>query len=181
MKPWRFVVFCLIIQNTLFSQQINKSKHPTTTPQDLNTINTRLIDLGARVWKLENNEYSISFDPSNATGFLHLRSNNGDFYIAIKKCEPYLDGIKVVINIGNPYFANFNGFNLHVEWGSREPADLSMYLNWFNKLNKKDFSFPNILRAGAWNEVSFVIAPAQSNSFGYISFSMNTDTISLQN
>lgn len=171
----------IIFVGCICAQAIKPTGKPTdNTTQKILDLQKQLTNLNFRIWQLENNEKSISFDPSAANGFLRLRTNNGEFLISLKNVEPYLDGVRLTINIGNLYSASFNGFKIHAEWGPRLAKEDTDWPAWINSLKKNDFTFTNTLRAGAWNNITFVLAPAKTDTFGYINLSMETDVISLQ-
>jgi outer membrane murein-binding lipoprotein Lpp len=44
----------------------------------------------------------------------------GTFFIAFEDAQPYLDGYKVRLKIGNPSTATYEGFQLHLTWGRAE-------------------------------------------------------------
>jgi len=123
---------------------------------------------------------SASFDLSSHEGCLRINSSSGYFLVSLQNVEPYLDGVKVHINIGNPVFATYNGFKLKVIWG--EKLDLTDDQDrWRSSLKEKEISFTETLRPGCWNKVNFVLSPIEPKNFGYMELSIQTDNISLIN
>jgi len=46
-------------------------------------------------------------------------------------------------------------------------------------LRQKELSLTEVLRPGSWNRLSFILAPAKPEEFGYLELSMETNNISL--
>ena len=84
----------------------------------------RLEDLEEQVRYLQKAEYAESLErpdailETTAKGYCTVRTRSGYFFVSIDRIEPYLDGHKVFVRIGNPMFATFGDLNLTVRWGS---------------------------------------------------------------
>jgi hypothetical protein len=101
--------------------------------------------------------------------------------VSIQNVTPYVDGFRVTCNFGNPSSATFNGFKLKAKWGPRLPKDKNMTIAQWEAANReKELSLTNILQAGSWNPVSFVLSPAKPEEFGRLALSMDTDNVSLR-
>ncbi len=121
-------------------------------------------------------------------GYVKLDTNAGYFLIACEDAQPYLDGYKVILKIGNPASVTYNGFTLEIEWGKeyiydeKDPFGLlsiRKYEEWKKSLRKETKSFTNQLLPGRWNKVELILTPAKPEEIKYIGLSMNTDTVAL--
>jgi len=87
---------------------------------------------------------SASFDLSSHEGYLRINSASGYFLVSLQNVEPYLDGVKVHIHIGNPIFATYNGFKLKVIWGEKLVLTEDQE-RWRSSLKEKEISFTETL------------------------------------
>ncbi len=142
-------------------------------------LENRLIGVELDMWRI-NSEKVITIDPSQTERFSRIVSNNGVFLISLKNVEPYLDGVKVTLSIGNIQNASFEGFKLNVTWGARQPESGNDWLAWYNELKSKEFSFTNSLIAGAWNTITINLPQISPTKFGHLSLSLNNDVVLLK-
>jgi hypothetical protein len=136
--------------------------------------------------KIFQNPYkSAVFDPSETKGYGRLDTTSGFFLFSITDIKPYLDGYKIVANVGNPSAARYIGFALKAKWGTRFDVNKAKtdksynYDSWHKTLTEKDIRFTETLKPSTWNKVSFVVSPAKPDAFGYLEISMTTDTVGL--
>jgi uncharacterized coiled-coil protein SlyX len=125
------------------------------------------------------------FDAANSTGFSRINTHSGFFLVALKDVEPYLDGYKVNLDVGNPLAATYKNLKFQVSWGKKFDInqftnDANAYQTWSTNLHSKEISVPDDLSAGTWNKVQLVLSPAKSDELSYISIKLSTDTASLK-
>ena len=106
------------------------------------------------------------------------------FLFAVETVEPFLDGYKLRLRIGNPSNIRLEGFKLLVRYGKLSPpipdfnkvADItplqSEALNWKNlqeswekSLQEMEIAFAEILRPGAWNSVDIALPGTKPGEF----------------
>jgi hypothetical protein len=138
---------------------------------------------------------TTTLDPSEK-GFGCLNTDTGKFLLACDDVQPYLDGQKLKVRIGNPNAASYSGFTLNVKWGQKEPEPPSMAednnkwvkdykewkredAKWMTGLQSKEISFTDNLKAGTWHSVDLVLSPAGSGDLGYIEIGMVAPVVSL--
>lgn len=121
-----------------------------------------------------------------AEGYGRIDANVGSFAVKIEGIEPYGDGVRVQLQIGNLSSATFNGGALDVSWGPRSPAfeggDTTYWRRfyaWRGALSTDTIRFTDRLRPGAWNDVGIVLPATRSDEFGYLTVGISTDQISL--
>lgn len=113
------------------------------------------------------------FDPGSSKGYRRINTMSGFFLIDLERVEPYLNGVRVHIKIGNLMFATFHGFKLKVKW--QETLDFIDE----REMKEEEISFTESLKAGHWNRIDFVLSPADPTKLGYLGLSIETDTVSL--
>ena len=71
---------------------------------------------------------------------------------------------------------------LKLKWGPRRDSSAKGFdeRSWRASLQEKELAMRETLRPGAWNPVSFALAPADIDTFGYLELSMETDDVSLR-
>jgi hypothetical protein len=89
----------------------------------------------------------------------------GTFYVSTSRVEPYLDGYKVTLQIGNPYQMTVESVVCRVHWAPSIPTNLTdeIVLAYNQSVKRKEFSILKPLAAGRWNVLEFTIAPATAD------------------
>lgn len=99
------------------------------------------------------------------SGYQVLKSNVGDFLVSLREVQPYLDGLRIKLNLGNPHYITYNGAKLNVTW--------NLYKN------SKEINITKDLRPGSWNPVEFIITPVSISESKFITVSIQVDRLSL--
>lgn len=164
----------------------NKTPSNSAGNEDLSK---QVAELQRKVWRLEVEKdlYSTAnFDPTDSKGYGRVDANIGTFLVTLDNVEPYLDGQKVTLKIGNPNNMRFIGFKVKATWGMRFPDTKLQGDDWtkayeaYNASTKeKEITFTETLQPGAWNKVSFVVSPANGNEFGRLNIAIETNQVSL--
>lgn len=195
----RFNVFTLVVLGSVLvaacSQGGSSSvgaavESAANTKYEISELSTKVTQLESKVMVLEfqQNPYqTATFDPGDAKGYQRIDANVGTFLMTLDNVEPYLDGQKITLLIGNPNNMNFSGFKMKVKWGLRMPdlknppgGDFNSAWDAYQKSTKeKELSFTEALRPGMWNKVKLTISPAPAAEFGRFEVSMRTDQVSL--
>ena len=135
---------------------------------------------------------------SSSKGYQFVRTSAGRLPIKLGHIEPYLDGHKIALEIGNPLLTTFSGFSLSVDFGIRPPtypssesgiqdaaAKLKLityqidYDAWKKTLKHQAIPFTETLLPGKWTTVQFPLSPSKPEDIGYIAISVRVDKISL--
>jgi len=132
-----------------------------------------------------------SLNPYTAN-FTLVTSQFGTFMVACEGVEPFGDGQKLSLRIGNPHYATFDGVEMKVRYGRRAPevSDSSAVetrrnwwrekTKWNKELRTQHFSFPTTIHPGAWNAVPVILAPATSEDIGFVGITLEFRTVSLK-
>ena len=125
---------------------------------------------------------------SSTKGYNRIDTEYGYFLISLEEIKPYLDGYKLILDIGNPSTILFKGFKLNAKWGKaynksdwidgKDNENLSPYGRYSKSLKVKSESFTKELKPGYWNRAELIISPAKANELGYLELSMETGAVS---
>jgi hypothetical protein len=124
---------------------------------------------------------SAVFDPVHKE-FQPIHTDLGVFLVSLRDISPYANGYKVRFNLGNPMQVNFVGVELELRWGPKRPSDFKTikFSDWNAQFKTSKQSLTQTLRAGAWNPVEVIIAPATAEQIGQIEINgITTKTVSL--
>ena len=149
--------------------------------------NVRTIELKQLLneYNLDNSDKNkITLSPSDTKGFLKIETSSGFFFISLKNTEPYLDGVKVYLEIGNPINATYNGFIFKVKYGphldyTQISNNTDYYSKWNKSLKEKEISFSDKLMLGRWNRINFILTQIKPEEFGYLEIVMESVNVSL--
>jgi hypothetical protein len=94
-----------------------------------------------------------------STEFSWLEYRSLAFPIACKGAEPYLDGFKLNLNIGNLYSAEFSDLALELTWGATFLERIRSQGQ--EEPRSKIVRSSEVLHPGVWNSVEVVISPAE--------------------
>jgi len=152
---------------------------------EIRSLRRDLLKVQAR----ESRYDSVSLDPTEK-GYGRIDTSSGFFLIAVHSVEPYLDGYKLHLRIGNPTAARYNGFKLTVSWQKPYPEqrqgesddELSKRQEqWLQEQpHQKEFSFTETLQPSSWNSVSLIVSPATAEEIKELTItSMETDQVVL--
>ena len=100
----------------------------TKKVNDLSVLTKKVSALETQVELMHLSEETKgrNLDLSGKAGFMKIESDLAMFFVSVKKVEPYLDGVQVTLNIGNPMYATFTGLETKIEYAKTAYAiDLS--------------------------------------------------------
>jgi hypothetical protein len=171
------------------SRPVADSETQTKALQDeVDRQRTSLIVLSANVKTLFEKYKKAEFNAAIASGYQRIDSKTGVFLVLCDSVQPYLDGQKVRLKIGNVNSATYSGFTLHAEWGTKVPQ-LTEFRSgdewdkffgaWEQSLRKIDIDSTLDLKPGSWNSVDIVLSPAKADELGYIGLSITTNSVIL--
>ena len=107
----------------------------------------------------------------------------GFVYLILDNVEPYLDGVRMHLRVGNPMSASYSGGTMHVTYGPRLDSARTYEEGYTERyiasLHKKTIRFAKTLRAGCWTKIDCVLSPMKPSEFGTLQISISTDSVSL--
>lgn len=87
------------------------------------------------------------------------------YFAACTKIEPYLEGHKITISIGNPYAFTFSNVKGSLNYGK----------DWIDS-KQVDVSFTESLRGGAWNTLVVTVNPSKPEEMRVLYIELNAQT-----
>lgn len=154
--------------------------------QEVQNLRQRLSRLNLDVIRLraaQDAYKTVELDPASPRKYQRIDSDTGSFLISVEEAEPYLDGYKVQLEIGNPSSASYSGFSVTVRWGKKydwDKFDAASHEKWEKSIREKEISFTNSLVPGMWNRVELILTPTKADELGFLEVSIKTDTISFR-
>ena len=89
------------------------------------------------------------------------------YFAACTKIEPYLEGHKITLSIGNPYAFTFSNVKGNLNYGK----------DWPDASDKKvEVSFTESLRGGAWNTLVVTVNPSKPEEMRVLYIELNAQT-----
>ena len=137
-------------------------------------------------WELPTSDDKDAFIDVNSKNFSAVRSDEGTFLISCEGVEPYLEGFKVHLQIGNPTAMLVSTPKITLEWGAQAPkpdvnakdSDLA-YKDWRKSLQQTSVTLNSNLKPGFWNDVEVIVSPAKANELAHLKVSIQTPSVSL--
>jgi hypothetical protein len=148
--------------------------------EDIRTLQTQLGNLGRTV--LSNQEPTAAiFDPSSPGLYMTSHTSIGAVLVSFGKAEPYLDGHKVQIEVGNPLSATITTYDLFVEWAPRFNADApgADFQQWLRLTKQKTFSPMEPLKPGRWTRLELILPDTAPKDFGWFSIQVSVKVVGL--
>jgi hypothetical protein len=96
-------------------------------------------------------------------GFELAKTEYGSFLVSLVGVEPYLDGYRVTLSIGNPLDADVTDGTISIKFGT-SPA---------NALSTVSQAIDEPIAGGHWTNVVIVVAPAKAEQLEYMGVSLN--------
>lgn len=141
-------------------------------------LSDEIVSLHAKALDRLNHE-TAELDPASPGRYQRIETGAGSLLISMGKVEPYLDGFKATISIGNPFGLTFEGFGIAAYYGPRWPKDGKFLASIANKTKLKNFSFTDSLYPARWKEVELIFPSTVAADFGRLSVSVEVNTVSL--
>jgi hypothetical protein len=135
--------------------------------------------LATRVSDKKDREDSVTLDVTH-TAYQRLDTDNGFLLVSAEKAEPYLNGYKILLNVGNPLSVSYSGLKAKIKWAKYYDSNQftpDSYAEWQKSIQQKETSFPDVLEKGAWKKIELIVAPATAEQLGYLKLSINTKTV----
>ena len=133
-----------------------------------------IVSTGSEVFRLKH--FSAEFDPAEPGKWVRVDTDAGSLLVSVKGVEPYLDGCKLRIDVGNPNSFTVRSFHVNATWTRRLGEDENRF-DWFKSLKKKSFNLEKQLLAGKWSPVELILPDTDPTAVGYIEISLNVDTV----
>lgn len=117
-------------------------------------------------------------------GFQVVDSPSGRVLLAVKDVQPFLDGYKIALVIGNPTCAILQNLKIKVCWNLRpipEKSNFSQKDALAHESKEKLFTPKRDFEPGRWSRIELYIEPATIEELGRVEFSIEPPTVVLLN
>lgn len=121
---------------------------------------------------------TVDFDPALPDAFQRLDTDTGALFATLGVVEPYLDGYKVNLFIGNPSTARISTYTLSVKWAPRRKPEDS-YDKWLKGRKEKVFEESEELRPGKWTALAIILPATSSSEFGYLQIQIDPKSVKM--
>lgn len=159
--------------------------------KNVNDLNIKIIELERRIIvneilnKVLADKIDKTFDfqalvSTEGQGYGIARTKHGPFLINVEKVEPYMDGVKLKVSIGNITNATFSGADIVAKWG-REYKNGDDFDEWEKAQKEKKITTPVTFFPGSYASVNLILTPAKSDEIKTIKIGIQFDRLSLRN
>jgi hypothetical protein len=131
------------------------------------TTASLVVDHAVRLREVEEKLEGETFLSATNTQVTVAHTTLGNFFVVYKKAEPYLNGHKVRIEIGNPYAIDFVGLKI---WG-----------NYGKDYKEFSQSFNSTVDFGAWNDFELILVPSSTEDVIGIRVNLSFDRVRMRN
>ncbi len=157
--------------------------------EKIEVLEKKVDNQEAEIFSLKINQdqfKSAIFDPAQGKGYQRIDTTSGTFLVSLQDVTPHLDGVKVVLHIGNIQYASYNGFKLKINYGMRYPKydekDSSEQRKnkrelYMKSQRDKEENFTKTLKPAAWNSVTVFLPDIKPSDFGNANISIETNSV----
>ncbi len=136
----------------------------------------------------EQRKTRVKLDPTHQKSYQKVECNNGPLMVSVDSMESYLDGYKITLQIGNPSYMTYSGFQVTTLWGSdwqtfvgTNQFTQELSAKWQSLQHSNTVSLTDTLLPGKWNYVRIIVAPARPDEIRNLKMSLSSSLISFQN
>jgi hypothetical protein len=143
------------------------SPTPPTTPQPgvddrVKTLERQVAALQKRIGIFNRAEfYDFAMIAPSESGFQVVRHSTGLFFLSVERWEPYANGYRLHMKIGNPMAADYSNVTVSVEWGDE----------------RSETKLPGRIRSHTWNPASIVVAPLAASEISTVTVKLDAPTV----
>jgi hypothetical protein len=154
----------------------DQSKEIATLKEDLSSLKLTVQFQNYLLDNIDKSPANISEGGGNGIA----KTRHGIFLISMKKIEPYLDGYRVTLQVGNTTNILLNGGEFKVDWGipwgtkGKSPAEISA------SRRSKTFSVTKDFYPGANTIVDFALTPAKPEDVKSLIIGIEWNLLSMQ-
>jgi hypothetical protein len=115
-------------------------------------------------------------------GFEKLNTRYGSLFVSPVSATPYLDGYKIILQIGNPHFCTFCNPKFSVVWrmSYKKLKEQGLkFSDWDKSKKEKEFCLQSKIEAGKWNFIELILTPCSVDELGCVELKFDCNTVSL--
>ena len=153
-----------------------------TLKADCEVFNERLTDhtrfLINTIYTQVPNKLTKNLKEWDKTDSINIYS--GLFFVKVGEITPYLDGHKVVFQIGNPSSADFKNTSITLRWNEVWDPSRGDHDSWERTIKTKTYSVLKTLEAGSWTDVEVFIGSSTTKQLEWVEFALDSSVIVLK-
>ncbi|HWZ95029.1 MAG TPA: hypothetical protein VNW30_07530 [Opitutaceae bacterium] len=179
MKNFVLLVLCLLV--TGCTDKANQARIATLEERNKRLVDEGILmrqDMGQLKADVKKDEEAVLFLLAKITeidggkpaslsattkGFELAKTEYGSFLISLVNVEPYLDGFRVTLSIGNPLDADISDGTISINYGTSST----------DAHNSVSQTIEQPIAGGHWTEVVIMVAPAKAEQLNYLGISLN--------
>ncbi|MEQ6342933.1 MAG: hypothetical protein M3A44_15140 [Gammaproteobacteria bacterium] len=151
--------------NAIAEEQKPGKKTVPSLESSVKILESRISALESRV----SSQYaSLNCDTGKYDEFMFQLSKLV-FFASCTKIEPYLEGHRITVQIGNPHAFNFSNVKGHLFYGKEI---------WDAFSNQVEISTTNTIRAGTWQTITVVVNPSTAEQMRSLILELSAETAS---
>lgn len=105
----------------------------------------------------------VAYLTPGESGYSVVQSDLGVITVSLKDIQPYANGSKITLRLGNTTSATINGAQATLDWGSADSAGLPAGAE-----KSREVTFAESLPAGAWTDCKIVLEGVPPVQLGYV-------------
>jgi len=141
------------------------------------------LDFDFVLYKMKADRTTATLDPTSPGPFDTVESSCGTFFVSLEDAQPYLNGVRVTLNVGNPMTCSYNGAKVTVKFGpafdQKRLSEDGYYDTYQKSLQTKVVDITDKIEAGRWTTVEIILAPIDSAQFGRMEVGIETSNLTL--
>lgn len=169
-----------------------KEVKPDALEREIEFLRKQFVELDVKHLDLEAAVESRTTAKLNllGKGFASVDSGVGTLLVSCEGAEPYLNGHKLKLKIGNPLTATIAAFHIKCRYGLKEPdywayiADRKAHDNEMRTYQKSirtnEVDLTQTLKPGSWTPIDLELVPSKVEELGYIALEMQVTTVQLK-
>lgn len=160
------MVLTACIDKSASVNQTELNEQVRSMEERLSTVESGLVQVQGdlRFEKLIRNVNKIAFLKVGESEFLPIETYLGTITFNVEDIQPFANGSKVILVIGNPLNASLGKASFHVDYGTLDGQ--GEILEGTEK--SKQVTVPNDINRGSWNKVPVVLDGLEASKLGYI-------------
>ena len=146
-------------------------------------LETKVLRLEGQLGRYTSRWKTAEFDPTEDS-FQRIDSDIASFAVSLANLQPYGDGSRITIKVGNPSAASFQNVKLNVKYGPRwpdisDPKFAEKYAEVEAQVRTKEITLTKKVAAGSWNPNPIVLPGLKPDVLGFVEIGIDPSAIFL--
>lgn len=144
------------------------------------SLKDEFIELQGQLSEIEGHvlPHYVTLNCKEIESTTEIITSSGCFRISPISVTPYLDGYKVVLNIGNPYSCTFHDPKICATWSTKYKREKGSFSDWYKTIKQKEYSFVAEIKEGYWTKIEIPLIPCSMEELESVRVAINFNGIS---